>query len=751
MLNSAVVNYLSKSKGLPFFYVVGDKEYGTILSDLTEAGVAIKRLSDFCLQEDKYPDLDMMVDFFRTADVNYSSNKWVLVGLGEYLALRGRAEVDKILQKLKALTLGGAKVVMLLRCIATPVRTMLSQDLRLQSQNRVLFTDDTNTDIIPVCASVSLGLCEKFGIKYLIQLLEQGASGKICFDTALDLDNSLLSIEKIQNSYAVIKQKNPMLTLSETIGTEEFWSKLLKSLTDKKTTLVTFFKYLGLDDDFEDDFYSRAIGLDYKRWLYFISAKIFSSKIKNPYLRFVIENTNNLADFKIKVLTAICDVPHNDSRYAKLYSGRKKLVKGFPLTDIEFFVGKNAIDDKESIYRLTDNTLIEKQAIIDWISRNGLIDVAYENYPALKLYMKPYHFHCGPASKDLTNYFNEYKQIKLNNSIPHSFLENVSYYSKKYTSLDTRDNALLPYRKEKNVYLYWIDALGVEYLSYITEVAKAKGLSINIDVVRSELPTITPINKGFFDTWQGEKYKEPRLDDVKHEESGGYSFEKCKTPIHLASELEIIEDAIGRAASRLLLKESNKIIIVSDHGASRLAVINSQETKVPTDTKGEHSGRCCKEFSPCSLTNVVLEKGYFVLTDYSRFEGSRKANVEVHGGASLEEIVVPVITLSLKNSDGVEIMVNNPDNIYLDRKKGINIDLYISYTENKNNVRVLIDGKTYLASTQDRKHYTVAMPDIKRAKTYMGEVYDGDNLIGMITFTVKNKLGGDNADFDDLF
>ena len=102
MLNSAVANYLSKSKGVPFFYVVGDKEYGTILSDITEAGVAIKRLSDFCLQEDKYPDLDMMVDFFRTADVNYSSNKWVLVGLGEYLALRGRTEVDKILQKLKA-------------------------------------------------------------------------------------------------------------------------------------------------------------------------------------------------------------------------------------------------------------------------------------------------------------------------------------------------------------------------------------------------------------------------------------------------------------------------------------------------------------------------------------------------------------------------------------------------------------------------------------------------------------------------
>ena len=109
MLNSAVANYLSKSKGVPFFYVVGDKEYGTILSELIGAGVAVKRLSDFCMQEDKYPDLDMMVDFFRTADINFSSNKWVLVGLGEYLALRGRSEIDKTLQKLKSLTLGGVQ------------------------------------------------------------------------------------------------------------------------------------------------------------------------------------------------------------------------------------------------------------------------------------------------------------------------------------------------------------------------------------------------------------------------------------------------------------------------------------------------------------------------------------------------------------------------------------------------------------------------------------------------------------------
>ena len=751
MLNSAVLNYLSKSKGLPFFYVVGDKEYGTILDDLKEVGVAVKKLSDFCLHDDRYPDLDMVIDFFRTADVNFSSNKWVLIGLGEYLALRGREETEKTLQKFKSLTLGGAKVIMLLRCINMPIKNMLNQDIRLQAQNRVLFAENTETGIIPVSTNISLGLCKNFGIKHLIQQLEQGESGRIYFNTALNLDKSLLPIEKIQNSYAVIKKENPLFALSEDIGTDEFWNKLLRNLTDKKLSFDSFIKQIDLDDDFETDFYNRAIGLDYKRWLYFISAKVYSSKIKNPYLRFVIGKTEQLADFKTNILTAICDVSPTDNKYSQLYNGRKRIVKEFPITDIEFFIAKNSINYDESIYRLTDNTLVEKQAIIDWVANNGLVEEVYEIYPALQMYMKPYIFNCGPISNELSGYFNEYKQIKIKNSIPQSFLDNVASYSKKYTSLDTRDNALLPHRKEKNIYLYWIDALGVEYLSYITEAAKAKGLSINVEVVRSELPTITPINRGFYDTWEGEKYKEPRLDDVKHKENGGYNFEKCKTPIHLARELEIIDEAIGRAASRLSLKESNKVIIVSDHGASRLAVINAQETQVPTETKGEHSGRCCKEFSPCSLNNIISEKGYFILTDYSRFVGSRKANVEVHGGASLEEIVIPVITLSLKNSDGVEIKLKDENNIYLDRKKGVSISLYISYIENKNNVRIIVENNVYIAVAKGEKHYLITMSDIKRAKVYSGEIYDGDNLIGMVKFTVKNKLAGENSDFDDLF
>ena len=101
MLDTLVDNYLSKAKGLPFFYAVDDVEYLSVLNSLKQAGLEEIRLSEFCKVADKYPNLDELIDSFRIADVDFSSNKCVITGLGEYLALKGEQEAIKFLRKLK--------------------------------------------------------------------------------------------------------------------------------------------------------------------------------------------------------------------------------------------------------------------------------------------------------------------------------------------------------------------------------------------------------------------------------------------------------------------------------------------------------------------------------------------------------------------------------------------------------------------------------------------------------------------------
>ena len=116
----------------------------------------------------------------------------------------------------------------------------------------------------------------------------------------------------------------------------------------------------------------------------------------------------------------------------------------------------------------------------------------------------------------------------------------------------------------------------------------------------------------------------------------------------------------------------------------------------------------------------------------------------------MEEVVVPVITLTLKKNAGVQIQIVQPDKIQLDRRKGVILKLYISDTASSN-ISIMLNDKRYTGTTDDGKHFTFALSDIKRAKDYTVDVYDSEDLIGTIKFTVKGKTATVNDDFDSLF
>ncbi len=753
MLDVSVKNYLYTAKGMPFFYAVGDNEYKAVLDELKQESVSVIRISDFCKKPDKFPDLGEMIDSFRTGDVDYKSNKFVLIGLGEYLALRGEVEALKVLRALKGTTLGTARVILLLRFVGMQVEEIANEDIRAKSRVYVSGKNRVDTTIVNIKIEREERFIKDIGIQSLLRTLEEGKTGQLFVKTSLQLHNSMLPVENIEDSYSVIKTLMQGFILPKSLGKEEQWSRLLTDLQKTEYSIQRIFENCAFYSNFEADFIDKAFGFEYKNWLYFIFLKINKSKLTNPYIRLVIEQTDNFENLKAKTLNAIIYVKHNEKGFGALYNARKKLLKDVSESDIASFIKENEVDPDESIYRLTDNTLLERKAIICWVSEHGTIKELEQIYPALFMYLKKYTFICGKNSDKLTEYFERYKQQKIANKVEDGFEEYAQENAKLYAGLQTRANAVMALGDKKSSYLYWIDALGVEYLAYIQELAKKKGLSIHIEIARAELPTITGVNRGFFDDWGDDqtKYKESQLDDIKHHEKGGFDYRKCKLPIHLASELDVIEDALNRAATELALHNYKRFIIVSDHGASRLAVLGQHSEKYETETKGEHSGRCCKYFDDYDIDKSVSENGYVVLTDYGRFKGSREANVEVHGGCTLEEVVIPIITLTLKNQTEVQITVMSPEKIIIDRKNGTVVSLYISDVENQNAVRMEIKGKSYYSVQTDRTHYKFTLDDIKRSGEYEANIYDGFNLIGCIKLHIKSAVGSAKSNFDDLF
>lgn len=742
----SVKKYLTSTDKTPYFLFISDGQYATAMDELSVLGFDFVPLSGFCNNDDRMPDIDGLLTYIEVANVKSNGKKLVVTGLGEFLALRGSDEATRTMSRLKDHNVGDVKVVFLLRGLASLIAG-LQTDPRFDSR-RFSIIDKAECGLSFTLAAPAVGLSALSGFKAMLAELENGRCGSVVVNTVINLDKAIFTIHKISNAYEGIKFLTRGFALARSCGSDARWVELLVELNQSNGSLDDVFEKHDFGNNPESDFYARIAGSAYRNWLYFIYLKSKADTLQNGYLRFVLDKTSCFEDFSGNVLNTIIDILHMDKRFPSFYNERKSLVEKFPESDIANFVVNSRHVVSESIYKLTDGTRAEREEIIAWLSKNGMVPELDGIYPMLAAYMKKYIFKCPELADLLTEYFEAYKRQKLSNQLEPEFLKKVDELalSRKFNRLPTR-NEIMDSVDKNDTFLYWLDALGVEYLSLIEALVQKRGLSVRVNIARAELPTITAINRDFFDGWQGDKEKNDELDDIKHRDTGGYNFTSNELPIHLAKELEIITAMIDKAATELALRHCKRFLIVSDHGASRLAVLRRKEEKYDTDTIGEHSGRCCKMFQPYDLPFAAEENEYLVLADYGRFKGSRASNVEVHGGASLEEVVVPVIELSLKDESIAVKLVD--ETVTVDFRTGIEIKLF--FNSPIQDVSIVLNGKPYSATQGDTNHYSVKLPDIKRAGDYSADVYAGDNLIGKIMIKAQGKSGKVNDAFDDLF
>ena len=740
----SVSDYLASSVKMPFFLFVSDVQYSAAKNELSALGFDFIRLSEFC-KDDKLPDIDGLFSHIKTFN---SDTNIAVLGLGEYLAIRGDEEATRVLSRIKDINFVNPKVVLFLRGLATQLPG-LQVDPRFDNR-RFAIIDEAECDLSFILANQTVEILSALsGFKKLLEELEDGRCGNVVVKTIVNLNKAIFNVPEIKNSYEGIKFLIENFNLPNSCGSDKQWGEFLSEINQGDYSISSLFEKYEFANNSDSNFYSKISGNNYRNWLYFIYLKNSTEMLSNSYLRLVLEKTNQFEDFSFNVLNAIIDISRNDSRFSRFYQERKLLATKFPDPDVADFVVNNRRVISESIYRLTDSTDLERREIISWISQNGLIPELENIYPTLSAYLKKYIFKCPELADLLTEYFEVYKRQKLSNNLEPEFLEKVDMlaHTREFNQLPTR-NEIIDSIKKDETFLYWIDALGVEYIGLIETLARERELSVRVNIARAKLPTITAVNRDFYDMWSGKKAKNEELDDIKHKDKGGYDFQNNQLPIHLSKELDIIVSALDRASAELRLGNNCKrFLITSDHGASRLAVLRKKEEKYDTDTIGEHSGRCCEIFQPYDLPFAAEENGYLVLADYGRFRGSRAANVEVHGGATLEEVIIPVIELSLKDANVTVKLVD--EIVMVDFRTGTEIKLFFNLPVQ--DVSVILNGKSYQSSQMSSNHYSVKLPDVKRAGDYSADVYTGDDFISNIIIKAQSKSGKVNNAFDDLF
>lgn len=694
---------------------------------------------------------------------------FVVIGLSSYAMLLGKKRAEELMARLQELSVAG-HVIVLLSHMKEIRLSRMQQDQHLSYRVLLLEGDPTPLPSIYLASPEenSFGQSVLPNIQALLEKLEQydpvGGETSFAVRTSLHKEvfsESMYSIRSSKGIYKELLRAFPVLKgdLEESWGTKEDWERFAQEWKEYLSWGALAEKHFGIDAHFSAILEREYEQADtYETWLYWLLLKVQGAS-EDAYLSYALGKSQHWQDLWEHIFLSLSSLSFQMREFEKYCEGRKRLLEGqaIPATWVSEYQDAIAQKGRDAIWYLFAGTAWEEKMLFQCLAdydytKEEVMGVLKTHFPDLFAYMKSFTFTMHQKVPErlvplLTKYFDDYKWQKLMNHLTPDFKAQVNTLAEHrvYNQFPIRSLALSQMKKE-NTMMYFVDALGVEYLSYISEKCKTYGLLLSIQVVHGELPSITSQNTELMNPGV---INIKDLDEKKHE-SQTYNYEKQKIPLHLVAELKAIDGVLQTIRDGLLTKEMKSAIIISDHGATRLAVLNDEEYGaefIVGESKGQHSGRCCQVEEDPGIPFAAYENGYAVLANYMRFKGSRKADVEVHGGATLEETLVPLLQISLKPKDP---MVEFQPALVQLRKKEVG-ELLLVTNFDMADPYIIVNGKIYRGKLDThRRRAIIPLPDMKRTHDYMADIYDGDTLLKeQVAFHVKKEVAKDNL--GDIF
>lgn len=717
-------------------------------------------INHFNVGDNRFPSINtfcseggiLKLDEIYTA-ISHNKGDTFFTGITGFLKLLGEKETKNALKIIATTNISGHVVVFTYQC----KNYLKFSDPRFVESGRLLFVDGEPDKVTEICFISSL-LADVFpgsykGLQYIGHIIESCSKSSAYIVTTADKNDfpeSVYHITQIDNAYKILIEKDPRTSsVPQSFGTQEQWNYVLKNIGSSGDWNSIFIENFGSDSNLSNKISEYSEFNEQKKWLYFIALSICGVK-DNEYLQLAVNNAQDANKFVSSLFCAILSIDREDLKFAKLYEQRKGILGNFKhaLPEVTDYCKVLSIKGENAIYYLTDLTQPEKERVIAWLavygakySQQELHTILATVYPDLAYYLSDFRY----KDKLLDRYFKEYKYQKVINKILPSFEDVVDEQSKRMdfvTVLKPR-TSVVEKLDVTDAKAFFFDALGVEYLAFIQEKCNKYGLSANISCARCELPSITEFNKEFVGTLKSKgcsvsDIKE--LDEIKHHGEDNFDYEKEKTPIYLIRELEIIDELLVKIRAGVFGGLYKKAIIISDHGASRLAVLHDTENIWSMATTGEHSGRCCRVSEIDSKPEFAIEaSGFWVLSNYDRFKGSRKANVEVHGGASLEEVAIPIIEITKKQSNVDAFITDDSKIITLGAKEHAVIRIYVNIKSN--NISIRLDNMYFDATVSaDPYVYSVDLAEYTKKGTYTFDILNGNDVIATAQqFEIRKK------------
>lgn len=289
----------------------------------------------------------------------------------------------------------------------------------------------------------------------------------------------------------------------------------------------------------------------------------------------------------------------------------------------------------------------EKEFVIN-LYANGILDKTEVRtvYPALHMYLFSQVENRILEKDEWKFYLQAYRKSKVADA-DSPYLQryygdgcaNAANLYSMYYAIQRQETAIAPYIDNSDIYI--LDGVGAEYLPLMVELLKKNGYDTKLcDYATCHLPSITDVNKAYL---SAVPYREWFLDFDRKVIHGDF----YRTTTNLRKAFDILQDKIKDIT---IESAGKRIVITADHGATARAHWTDSKKKYNFNGS-DHEGRCCKVASRSDYEDTVdyiiyedeIKPGtpyVIALNDQSLYNRPR---YESHGGATIEEVLVPVI------------------------------------------------------------------------------------------------------------
>jgi len=698
-------------------------------------------LSKYCAENDLIPNIDLLLRDLKNIDCNT-----ILLPLSEYVRINNDT-TQYIVSKIMSLEFvnnvqdDNIRLYVPVYKMKVSLSEFIKADDRLQ-ENIIFLEQASDDDYSLTIISKDIGIKIKgnniTGLQKYFKYWEDRPNKPIILHTnnAKYYKDSIFAdnVKVLVTAFDIIKYHNFVnKSIYEEWGQDWQWKQLLTILKDVENIEPIFEKVFKINKYNPVLLLSKWGDLtDFEKWLVWLWTKLDA---KEGYLFHVIQSSSNSSDFFPSIIERILDMDYKGKDYKKLFVQRKEMLKLLNLEKLSpnFWTKYNELSSEERLYRLTDSTTREKNEFILLLDKIGIStkskEVIKKAYPDLYAYLNDFIF----ANNKLTQYFAKYKISKLTNYYSEQFVSEVTAIAAKkgtWWNMKTRSNLVSENYDDKTL-IFWVDCLSVDSLGFIQAILKNKYKSIfaNFDVGYVSLPTVTEVNKDFLANRNFKEYR--ALDELKH---------KGEYPDYIASEIDMILDIIKKATAEL--ENYDKVIITSDHGSSRGAVLNKNVTyKAKETAQIKRLGRYCvdKHKYEKEIASCIDDGDYHIFASYERFSAGGYIKGEIHGGATLEEVLVPVVILSNTFiGEKVKIELLTPE---IKQQDGI-----IRFRVDKKFDVLYADVDLKRYKCYQEEDYWYFKPDFDKKEEYRANITSKGN-IGEINYKViKGRV--DNKDFN---